>query len=261
MGSISISRLSRDTQQHCISRRSKYSFLFAVILPFLAAPSLCHSQQDPGSFDVSLFRTINDGRSVFLGKLVDLNNDVVFPLGVLTPIGFLSYGILSSNVYEVDTGVLAAISEVVSFGVEQGLKRVVKRERPYLALADVHVAEIESGGSYSFPSGHATGAFALATALSLRYPKPSVYIPLHLWALFVAYGRVYLGVHYPSDVFVGGVIGSGTALAVHLLEDRILALKAKIFGGTGEEGSSLKGFALSFTPLRGGAVINLSYRL
>jgi membrane-associated phospholipid phosphatase len=233
-------------------------FLFAVTL-FLAFSSPCASQQDPGNFDVTLFRRINDGRSEFLSKLVDVNNTLVVPLTVGAPVGFLSYGMLARSEYETDTGLLVGVSEIVSFGLGYGLKEIVKRDRPYATLANVHFSGAETGDPYSFPSGHATSAFALATSLSLRYPKPAVYIPLHLWALFVAYGRVYLGVHYPSDVLVGGVIGSGTAIIVHLLEDDILGLKTQIFGKKGTEGSSLDGISLRFVPLKGGGVVQLTY--
>lgn len=235
-----------------VARRSSRSLLFLLAVTLLLVfPHLCVSQQDPGNFDVTLFRRINNGRSEFLGKLVDVNNALVYPLVVAAPVGLLSYGMLTRSEYETDTGLLVGVSEIVSFGLGYGLKEIVKRDRPYAALANVHLSNAETGDPYSFPSGHATCAFALATSLSLRYPKPAVYIPLHLWALFVAYGRVYLGVHYPSDVLVGGAIGSGTAIAVHLLEDEILGLKAKILGRKGTEGSSFDGISFHFVPLRG----------
>jgi membrane-associated phospholipid phosphatase len=246
---------------HVIRRSSRiFPLLFAVTL-FFAFPSPCASQHDPGNFDVTLFRTINNGRSEFLGHLVDVNNALVYPLIVVAPVGFLSYGVLTRSEYEKDTGLLVGVSEIVSFGLGYGLKEIVKRDRPYTALTDVHFSGAEVGDPYSFPSGHATTAFALATSLSLRYPRPAVYIPLHLWALFVAYGRVYLGVHYPSDVLVGGAIGSGTAVLVHLLQDEILGLKAKILGTKRTEGSSFDGISLGFVPLKGGGLLQLTYHL
>lgn len=233
--------------------------IFPLFLFFsLSVPTL--SQQDPGNLDVSLFRRINNGRSPFLDKFFDINNDIVFPLSVVTPAGFLSYGLLSGNQYETDTGFLTAISEVLSYGIGHGIKQITKRDRPYISLANVHVSNGEASDPYSFPSGHATSAFALATALSLRYPRPVIYIPLHIWALFVSYGRVYLGVHYPSDVLVGGAIGSGTAIAIYLLEDEILKLRTKIFGESGQGGSTLKGATVGFTPVKSGGVIRISYR-
>lgn len=225
-------------------------FLFAVTL-LLAFPSPCVSQQDAGNLDVTLFRRINNGRSEFLSKLVDVNDDLVLPFGIAAPVGFLSYGIFSKNQYETDSGLLVGVSEAVSYGLGYGLKKIVKRDRPYAALANVHFSSAETSDPYSLPSGHAASAFALATSLSLRYPKPAVYIPLHLWALFVAYGRVYRGVHYPSDVLVGGIIGSGTAVVIHLFEEDILGFKKRILGDLGPGGSSLRGLSIAFAPLSG----------
>jgi hypothetical protein len=232
-----------------------------VVSLFLCFASYCFGQQDPGGLDVSLFRSINDGRSEFLGKVVDANDDLVLPLSIATPLGFLSYGELAKSEYEIDTGLLTGLSEIVSFGVGQGLKKIVKRERPYARLTEVHYTDAELSDPYSFPSGHSTVAFAIATSLSLRYPKPAVYIPLHLWALFVGYGRVYLGLHYPSDVLAGAAIGSGTALLVHLFEDDILGLKTRILGESGKATSGLKGLSFRFVPLEEGGLLQLSYHL
>jgi hypothetical protein len=233
----------------------------SVVSLLLCFPSYCFGQQDPGGLDVTLFRRINDGRSEFLGKVVDVNDDLVLPLSIATPLGFFSYGELAKSGYETDTGLLTGVSEAVSFGIGQGLKKIVKRERPYARLANVHYTDAELSDPYSFPSGHSTAAFAIATSLSLRYPKPSVYIPLHIWALFVGYGRVYLGLHYPSDVLAGAAIGSGTAILVHLFEDDILELKRRIMGESEKGVSGLKGLSIQFVPLEEGGLLQLSYNL
>jgi hypothetical protein len=229
-----------------------------VVSLLLCFPSYCSGQQDPGGLDVTLFRRINDGRSEFLGKVVDVNDDLVLPLSIATPVGFFSYGELTKSEYEIDSGLLTGLSEILSFGIGQGLKKIVRRERPYARLANVHFTDAELSDPYSFPSGHSTVAFAIATSLSLRYPKPAVYIPLHLWALFVGYGRVYLGLHYPSDVLAGAAIGSGTALLVHLFEDDVLGLKTRILG---KSGTGLQGLSVHIVPLREGGLLQLSYHL
>ena len=65
---------------------------------------------------------------------------------------------------------------------------------------------------YSFPSGHTATAFALATSLSITYPKWYVIAPSALWACSVGVSRMNEGVHYPSDVLAGAVIGAGCAV-------------------------------------------------
>jgi len=86
------------------------------------------------------------------------------------------------------------------------LKNVIVRERPFKLYPDIE--KLSQAGSYSFPSGHTLEAFAIAVALSIFFPKKRFIIPLMLWASLVAYSRMALGVHYPSDVLAGFLIGS-----------------------------------------------------
>jgi undecaprenyl-diphosphatase len=91
-----------------------------------------------------------------------------------------------------------------------GLKPLVDRPRPFDTLAD---ADPLLGGTLgsSFPSGHAATSFAGAVVLAYLFRRGLVV--LLLLALAIAYSRVYLGVHYPSDVLVGAALGAAVALA------------------------------------------------
>ena len=110
-------------------------------------------------------------------------------------------GLLKDAVY-VGTSVAGA------FVVTYGMKYLVDRERPYDKYPDrVHAYSHE--GSPSFPSGHTATAFALATSLSVKYPKWYVIAPSALWACSVGVSRMNEGVHYPSDVLAGAAIGAG----------------------------------------------------
>lgn len=97
-----------------------------------------------------------------------------------------------------------------------GLKAVSQRERPFDAWLDVKPRG-HPPTSHAFPSGHAALAFALATAWSLEVPQVYVVVPAYIWATSVAMGRVWKGVHYPTDVLVGAVLGTGVAWTVHRL--------------------------------------------
>jgi membrane-associated phospholipid phosphatase len=101
---------------------------------------------------------------------------------------------------------IAATSAVVNLAV----KAVGRRKRPDRARAGVPQARhVAMPMSRSFPSGHSAAAFAFATGVGHRMPVAAV--PLHAAAGVVAYSRVHTGVHHPSDVVVGSVVG--TALA------------------------------------------------
>jgi membrane-associated phospholipid phosphatase len=106
---------------------------------------------------------------------------------------------------------LALTADGASALVTYGLKFTVNRPRPE--------GETERSNS-SFPSGHATGAFALATVFAHQYPRAA--IPCYAAATGIALSRVYLGRHYPSDVLAGAAIGYATArIAIHF-RDRII---------------------------------------
>ena len=88
----------------------------------------------------------------------------------------------------------------------QGLKALIDRDRPFTTYP--YIEKLSSGGDSSFPSGHTLEAFAVAAAISLLFSKKKIIIPVYAWAILVAYSRMALGVHYPTDVLAGIVIGT-----------------------------------------------------
>jgi undecaprenyl-diphosphatase len=72
----------------------------------------------------------------------------------------------------------------------------------------VHLVNGYSGGKYGFASSHAANTFGVAMFLSCLLKREKPWISwLFLWAAFVSYTRIYLGVHYPGDIIVGALIG------------------------------------------------------
>lgn len=105
----------------------------------------------------------------------------------------------------------------VSGVLAYSMKKLVNRPRPYTAYPDITAYQLES--SSSFPSAHTSVAFATATALSLKYPKWYVIAPSYFWACSVGYSRMNLGVHYPSDVLAGAVLGAGSPYVTYKLNN------------------------------------------
>jgi membrane-associated phospholipid phosphatase len=98
---------------------------------------------------------------------------------------------------------------IIAALVTASLKLLIKRERPY----DIYheLTAMVSGGGYSFPSGHTTEVFALATATFLMIKNKYIRTFTLLWAVIIAYTRMAMGVHYPGDVLGGVIIGSSVA--------------------------------------------------
>ncbi len=94
------------------------------------------------------------------------------------------------------------------------LARAADRPRPFVAdPGGVHLFAAHAADA-SFPSDHATAAFAIATAVLLRDRRWGTFV-LALAALLAA-GRVAIGVHYPSDVLAGAALGAAASLALWL---------------------------------------------
>lgn len=104
-------------------------------------------------------------------------------------------------------GFLALAALAVTYLVcSLGLKNLVGRVRPYETVSGLHRL-IEAQEGWSFPSGHAASSFAAATVFFMGYRR-RVGIPFMVLAGMIAFSRLYVGVHYPSDVIVGTVIGA-----------------------------------------------------
>ena len=86
---------------------------------------------------------------------------------------------------------------------------------PGLSLV-LHVVQGHHGGKFGFPSSHAANTFGTAMFLWLVY-RPSWMVWLFLWAAFVSYSRLYLGVHYPGDIAAGAIIGMCIGWAMYKL--------------------------------------------
>ena len=94
------------------------------------------------------------------------------------------------------------------------LKYAINRQRPF--ELDKLIEKLSVGGSPSFPSGHTSDAFLIATCITLLFNKQKwLLIIIWLWALAVAYSRLVLGVHYSSDVIGAMLIGTSDALIVN----------------------------------------------
>ena len=111
-------------------------------------------------------------------------------------------------------GLEAGVSLIVSHLIVHVIKRITNRPRPYITLKNITEASIPFE-PYSFPSGHTTAAFSLAVTLTLYTPIWELECLFLALASLIGLSRVYLGVHYPSDVLIGGLIGAVCAYVIH----------------------------------------------
>lgn len=115
------------------------------------------------------------------------------------------------------------LASVLVMGI---LKAVVRAPRPFVVLEDIAGKRMGTATGYSFPSGHTTTAASFYTSLALLIKKRAFSIIAAIMIVLVGVSRLYLGVHWPNDVFGGLLIGVSISLLLYrwslqLFEDRV----------------------------------------
>jgi undecaprenyl-diphosphatase len=167
--------------------------------------------------DYTLYKTINglSGNAVADHVVRALADDL--PILLVAVVGLTFLVPWRTGRCERRSGaVLATVSAALSLLINQPIAHAVARTRPYLAHpAHAHLL-ISRSHDPSFPSDHATGAFALAFGVWL-YDRTIGTILLGLAAI-LSFARVYVGTHYPGDVVAGALIGVAVVAALYGLE-------------------------------------------
>src|ERR1041385_2877101 len=168
--------------------------------------------------DVTVFRFLN-------GKLVNPIFDHVMPFLSGNVFFYPALIVLSAFVIWKFRGraVVFLLLLTLAVGLTDGaicrtIKHAIGRERPFVSLADARCL-LGQGGSGSMPSSHAANWFA-ASMVAFVFFRRSILIMVPL-ACAVSFSRVYCGVHYPSDVVAGAILGAGTAAATLSLTNQL----------------------------------------
>lgn len=161
------------------------------------------------NIDIKILRTIYSSEAQPSDKFFKFVSDSHSEVVILVPLAMGVEGLINDNKKLFENACVIVAASAVNLGSTLALKYSIDRRRPYETYPDI-IGKSDEGGP-SFPSGHTSAAFATATSLSLAYPKWYVIVPSYLWASTVGYSRMHLGVHYPSDVLGGMILGTGSA--------------------------------------------------
>ena len=178
------------------------------------------------NLDYQILKTLNAGEYPAWDNAMRKVSDAVYIIGPTFPVAITLHGYFSKDKTLLWNGYKSAISIVAAMGISTALKYSVDRQRPY----DKYPGDIIPRGkatTASFPSGHTTSAFATATSLSLTYRKWYVTVPAYMYACLAGYSRMRLGMHYPTDVLAGAIIGTGTTLLTWHVVKKISQRKNK----------------------------------
>ncbi len=103
-------------------------------------------------------------------------------------------------------GIMSAMALLASLIINNNIvKNLVQRPRPYMTFQDIRIL-IPTPSEFSFPSGHTSSSFAAASVFYRHLPK-KLGVPAVVLAGLIGFSRLYVGVHYPTDVIAGVIMG------------------------------------------------------
>jgi undecaprenyl-diphosphatase len=180
--------------------------------------------------DYTLFKDVNglSGTQPFDAFFKFAANDLMYVIFLIVALAFL----LPWRARRVERrrgAVAATVSAGLALLLVLPISSAVDRARPFVDHPGVAHRLIAHARDAGFPSDHATGSFAIATAMLLFDPLLGVL--LMVLAVVVIFARVYVGVHYPGDVLGGAALGAAVALVLWLPPLRALVIRFADFCG------------------------------
>ena len=186
------------------------------------------------NIDRELLFAINANHNSFLDKLMWMISEEYFgiPFYLLFLILILkNHNVKITLIFVVVAGLTIGLTDLTA---KYLFKELFQRYRPSQNLSiweQLHYVNNYRGGTYGFVSSHAANMFAITTLafLFLREFLSKWWMLIFLFPIVVSYSRVYLGVHYPSDVFCGGLLGILIGWIFHrILANQLNPLNKKI---------------------------------
>lgn len=172
------------------------------------------------SLDERIIKSVNGSGTAFKDGYFRITSASLYPVTGAVPAAQLITGLVQKNRQLKQEALWSSGVFAANFLFTRVVKIAVNRKRPFETLPFIIKRDSVANGK-SFFSGHASTAFCTAAWLAFKYKKWYVAAPAMLWAGTVSYSRMYLGVHYPSDVLTGAVVGTGIAWAGYKLQQKI----------------------------------------
>ena len=179
-------------------------------------------------YDKQVFYYINKGLANnildFMIPLINNEKNWIVP-AVIIIVAVLVWGGHKARMVLLAIFITVLATDLICFRL---LKPVVGRKRPSHALEDARVVGGKRG-TMGFPSNHAANVAAAVTVLAYYYRR--LIIPGITLSAVVAFGRVYVGVHYPLDVICGAAIGVFIGLVLIWLKNKVILGPGQVAGG------------------------------
>ncbi|MDP4284381.1 MAG: phosphatase PAP2 family protein [Bacteroidota bacterium] len=175
-------------------------------------------------YDQHLLELINHNRIRSLDYFFILITNTTYLVALLVPGFILLYSYLKKDLSLKIKAWQIVASLAFNSIIITILKYTINRQRPF--VIDKYIEKLSTGGSPSFPSGHTSDAFLIATCMTILFNKNKwLLFLIWIWAFVVAYTRLALGVHYPSDVIGAIIIGMSNAIIVNRIFTKKITTK------------------------------------
>ncbi len=203
----------------------KLSAYFFRILILLSVIVLFTNSSYAQNWDINLLQNINP-QNPNSNTFKTISNTAE-PLCVAVPISMYALSLINNNQHLKKNAYQLVASLAVNAVATEGFKIIVNRDRPFVTYPSTVFPISTDEKNKSMPSGHTSFSFTTATSVYLMYPKWYVALPAFAWATSVGYSRMYLGLHYPSDVLMGAVVGSSSAIITNWARKNLINRKKK----------------------------------
>ncbi len=171
-------------------------------------------------YEKELFYFLNGSDSLFWDNVMWTYTSI---LTWIPMVAFILYIVFRNQLFKEALLVLGAIALVIVFSDQLSssfFKPIFKRHRPSRHADYMHLVDIVKGyrgGQYGFISGHATNSFGVAVFMSLLFKNRFVTLSMIFWAALNSYSRIYLGVHFISDILAGLFFGTLIGFLVYAI--------------------------------------------
>ncbi len=201
---------------------SAYFFRILILLSVIVLfTNSCYAQ----NWDINLLQNINP-QNPNSNTFKTISNTAE-PLCVAVPISMYALSLINNNQHLKKNAYQLVASLAVNAVATEGFKIIVNRDRPFVTYPSTVFPISTDEKNKSMPSGHTSFSFTTATSVYLMYPKWYIALPAFAWATSVGYSRMYLGLHYPSDVLMGAVVGSSSAIITNWARKNLINRKKK----------------------------------
>jgi undecaprenyl-diphosphatase len=201
-------------------KKSKKGFYLILAFLFLSV-SIFFFENTINNWDVNITYYFNTHRIAELDKTVNFISNLATPMIIVSIALLLFYHRISKEQLYLNVAKKMLFSFALCASLTFISKIIIHRERPFKVNSEIQ--KLGSGGSYSFPSGHTADAFVLFFTLPLAFPyNKKVAFLIGLWAMFISYSRLYLGVHYITDIIASILLAKlAVEIAAHFIQKKV----------------------------------------